>query len=299
MAGTNLNNNFALKQRKPLDERTTTRETVEELSAIKYPCPNLRVFVAGGVNAWHEYKLVNGVYTWVSDSNSVISYRDLRDLPSINGKQINEDLSLEDLGIQAKGNYLTGSSLNNYYRKDETLSSEEIGQTFPTKMYVEQELGKKVPLTQGYRLISTEEGDKINEAIDLTNLTDAINTRVQVETGAIELIEDVYENVVLYARDEGENAKQVKISVPKLLSEIKTTTVYPTYRSLVGTQNGSNTQFKYSGTLIQETAELYIGGLLYPLNIGFSFEGVDTILITGAPIPTSEDIMRLKAIYLT
>ena len=143
MAGTNLNNNFALKQRKPLDERTTTRETVEELSAIKYPCPNLRVFVAGVVNAWHEYKLVNGVYTWVSDSNSVISYRDLRDLPSINGKQINEDLSLEDLGIQAKGNYLTGSSLNNYYRKDETLSSEEMGQTFPTKMYVEEELGKK------------------------------------------------------------------------------------------------------------------------------------------------------------
>ena len=74
--------------------------------------------------------------------------------------------------------------------------------------------------------------------------------------------------------------------------------VYPTYRSLVGHQNGSNTQFKYSGTLIQETAELYIGGLLYPVNIGFVFEG-DTILLTGAPIPIAEDVIRLKAIYLT
>ena len=142
MAGTNINNNFALKQSKPLDERTTTRETVEELSAIKYPCPNLRVYVAGVVNAWHEYKLINGVYTWVSDSNSVISYRDLRDLPSINGKQINENLSLEDLGIQAKGNYLTDSSLNNYYRKDETLSVIEIGLSYPDKTYLADELQK-------------------------------------------------------------------------------------------------------------------------------------------------------------
>ena len=286
MAGTNLNNNFTLKQRKPLDERTTTRETVEELSAIKYPCPNLRVFVAGVVNAWHEYKLVNGVYTWVSDSNSVISYRDLRDLPSINGKQINEDLSLEDLGIQAKGNYLTGSSLNNYYRKDETLSAIEIGLSYPNNTYLTDELQRV-------------------EASANTALTRAVGNMVEKDTKEVPLIAETYNNVVLYARNEGEEGVeepvQVKVSLPALISEINQNIsfVYPTYRSLVGTQNGSNTQFKYSGTLIQETAELYIGGFLYPVNIGFTFEGEDTILITGAPIPTAEDVMRLKAIYLT
>lgn len=296
MAGTNLNNNFALKQRKPLDERTTTRETVEELSAIKYPCPNLRVFVAGVVNAWHEYKLVNGVYTWVSDSNSVISYRDLRDLPSINGKQINENLSLEDLGIQAKGNYLTGSSLNNYYRKDETLSSEEMGQTFPTKMYVEEELGKKVPLTQGYRLISTEEGDKLASAVTSGDL-DPYSLKYTKELEEVAEVPKGENQYIKFFDEVGDVEK--KISLPNLILSASNP-VYPTYRSLAGTQNGLTTQFKYSGTLIQETAELYIGGLLYPVNIGFTFDREDnTILITGAPIPTAEDIVRLKAIYLT
>lgn len=285
MAGTNLNNNFALKQNKPLDERTTTRETVEELSAIKYPCPNLRVFVAGVVNAWHEYKLVNGVYTWVSDSNSGISYRDLRDLPSINGKQINEDLSLEDLGIQAKGNYLTDSSLNNYYRKDETLSAIEIGLSYPNNKFLTGELQRVE--------------DSANAA-----LTAAIGNMMAKDTKKIPIIANKYPNVVLYARNEGEEGVeepvQVKVSLPALISEIKQdiSFVYPTYKTLEGIQNGSNAQFKYRGTLIQETAELYIGGLLYPVNIGFTFEG-DTIVITGAPVPKAEDIMRLKAIYLT
>lgn len=285
MAGTNINNNFSLKQSKPLDERTTTRETVEELSAIKYPCPNLRVYVAGVVNAWHEYKLVNGVYTWVSDSNSGISYRDLRDLPSINGQQINENLSLEDLGIQAKGNYLTDLSLNNYYRKDETLSAIEIDSSYPNKTYL------------------TDELQRVEASVN-TALTTAIGEMVAKETKEIPIIANEYRNVVLYARNEGEEGveepEQVKVSLPALISEINQgiSFVYPTYRSLVGNQNGSNIQFKYSGTLIQETAELYIGGLLYPVNIGFTFEG-DTIVITGAPVPTAEDIMRLKAIYLT
>lgn len=285
MAGTNINNNFALKQSKPLDERTTTCETVEELSAIKYPCPNLRVYVAGVVNAWHEYKLVNGVYRWVSDRNTVISYRDLRDLPFINNKQIIEDLSLEDLGIQAKGNYLTDSSLNNYYRKDETLSAIEIGLSYPNKTYLTDELQKV-------------------EASANTALTTAIGEMVAKETKDILLIEKEYANVVLYARNEGEEGVeepvQVKVSLPALISEIKQgiSFVYPTYRTLEGVQDGKNSQFKYRGSLIQETAELYIGGLLYPVNIGFTFEG-DTIVITGAPIPTAEDVMRLKAIYLT
>ena len=131
-----------------------------------------------------------------------------------------------------------------------------------------------------------------------TDLSTAIGKMIEKDTKEVPLIAETYNNVVLYARDEGVNAKQVKISLPTLLSEIKTTTVYPTYKTLEGIQNGSNAQFKYRGTLIQETAELYIGGLLYPVNIGFAFEG-DTIVITGAPIPTAEDVMRLKAIYLT
>lgn len=160
------------------------------------------------------------------------------------------------------------------------------------------DLQSYVKVVDGQSMITTEQAAKIANSINSSQLTDAVDTRVKLDTKDIELVEDVYENVILYARDEGENAKQVKISLPTLLSEIKTTTVYPTYKTLEGIQNGSNAQFKYRGTLIQETAELYIGGLLYPVNIGFTIEA-DTIVITGAPVPKAEDIMRLKAIYLT
>lgn len=140
--------------------------------------------------------------------------------------------------------------------------------------------------------------------ISSTDLSTEIGKMVEKNTKEVPLIAETYNNVVLYARNEGEEGVeepvQVKVSLPALIREIKQdiSFVYPTYKTLEGTQNGSNTQFKYRGTLIPETAELYIGGLLYPVNIGFTFEG-DTIIITGAPIPTPEDIMRLKAIYLT
>ena len=172
--------------------------------------------------------------------NWTVNFGDLGKKPKINGVELGElDNTLDYLGIQPKGTYISSTDL-----------STEIG-----KM-------------------------------------------IEKDTKEVPLIAETYNNVVLYARDEGVNAKQVKISLPTLLSEIKTTTVYPTYKTLEGIQNGSNAQFKYRGTLIQETAELYIGGLLYPVNIGFAFEG-DTIVITGAPVPKAEDIMRLKAIYLT
>lgn len=140
--------------------------------------------------------------------------------------------------------------------------------------------------------------------INSTDLSTEIGKTVEKDTKEVPLIAETYNNVVLYARNEGEEGVeepvQVKVSLPALISEIKQdiSFVYPTYKTLEGIQNGSNAQFKYRGTLIQETAELYIGGLLYPVNIGFAFEG-DTIVITGAPIPTAEDVMRLKAIYLT
>ncbi len=140
--------------------------------------------------------------------------------------------------------------------------------------------------------------------ISNTDLSTEIGKVLAKETKETPLIAETYNNVVLYARNEGEEGveepEQVKVSLPTLISEIKQdiSFVYPTYKTLEGIQNGSNAQFKYRGTLIQETAELYIGALIYPVNIGFVFEG-DTIVITGAPIPKAEDIMRLKAIYLT
>lgn len=142
------------------------------------------------------------------------------------------------------------------------------------------------------------------EYISSTQLTTAMDNAVSKDTKELPIIANEYTNVVLYARNEGQEGvtepSQGKVSLPELINEIKQdlSFVYPTYKTLEGVQNGSNSQFKYRGTLIQETAELYIGALIYPVNIGFVFEG-DTIVITGAPIPKADDIMRLKAIYLT
>lgn len=293
MAGTNLNNNFALKQRKPLDERTTTRETAEELSAIKYPCPNLRVFVAGVVNAWHEYKLVNGVYTWVSDSNSVISYRDLRDLPSINGKQINEDLSLEDLGIQAKGNYLTDSSLNNYYRKDETLSAIEIDSSYPNNAYLTDELAKKVTAEPNKRLIREDEATKLASAVTSGDLDPYSLKDTKELEEATEILKG--ENQYIKFFDEAEDVEK-KISLPNFILGV-TNPVYPTARALVGDKDGKNETFYSEYNYIAGSEKLNINGSIYYPNSGFYKEG-NNIILSGAPIPEAGDFMFLEAIYL-
>ena len=160
---------------------------------------------------------------------------------------------------------------------------------------INTKLDTKVDKVTGSRLITVEEADKLAEAVTSGNLEpySLKDTRDLREITKV-LIEEKENYIKFY--DEVGGAEK-KISLPNFILSLSNP-VYPTYRSLVGHQNGSNIQFKYSGTLIPETAELYIGGLLYPVNIGFTFEG-DTILITGAPIPTSEDVMRLKAIYLT
>lgn len=159
-----------------------------------------------------------------------------------------------------------------------------------------------VAVIEGERMITETEADKLGKAVDSVALDTAIGTRLPLETKEVTLIDKEYKNIVLYARFEGEEGvaepKQVKVSLPTLISEMKQSVSYPTYKTLEGVQDGINSQFKYRGTLIEESAELYIGTLIYPVNIGFTFEG-DTIVITGAPIPKAEDIMRLKAIYLT
>lgn len=297
MAGTKLNNNFNLAQSKPLDERTATVLTVADLSAMRYPYPNLRKFVAGTINKWYEFKLVLGTYVWVADGATTSSFRDLIDLPTINGHIINGELTLEELEIQPKGNYLTDLYLGDYYKKEETLSAEEIVQGFPTKTYVNEELGKKISSAVGYRLISTEEATKIGESASKTELGTLEGKVVHKDTTLLPTLAPASFNKnsteVIRLFDE---TKQIELKIN--LSTLFTSPTYSTYKTLEGTQDGINSQFKYRGTLIQETAELYIGALLYPVNIGFTFEG-EYIIITGAPIPKADDVMRLKAIYLT
>ena len=156
------------------------------------------------------------------------------------------------------------------------------------------ELAKKVDIVNGERLITNVEALKIASAVVSTDL----EAYLLKDTNELEEVMEIPKEEGYFIRFFYEtDSTEKKISMTNLILDVSNF-IHPTYRSLVGIQNGSNTQFKYSGTLIQETAELYIGGLIYPVNIGFTFEG-DTIIITGAPIPTAEDIMRLKAIYLT
>ena len=231
--------------------------------------------------------------------------------------------------------YPTKTESNNFYvakEEGKRLITEEEASSIEeavTSTTLSVALGEKVDKEEGGRLITDVEVNKLASAVTPQELSDGLATKVTAEpnqrlitdqeatklglavisdnlepyslkdTGVLEEITEIPIEEEQYIKlfDEEED-KEKKISITNLILGVSNS-VYPTYRSLVGTQNGSNTQFKYPGTLIRETAELYIGGFLYPLNIGFTFEGVDTILITGAPTPTSEDIMRLKAIYLT
>ena len=159
---------------------------------------------------------------------------------------------------------------------------------------INTELSKKVTAVPNQRLITEQEANKLASAVTSGDL----EPYSLKNTGELEEVVEIpkEENTYIKFFDETEGLEK-KISMTNLILDASNF-IYPTYKTLEGIQNGSNAQFKYRGTLIQETAELYIGGLLYPVNIGFAFEG-DTIVITGAPIPTAEDVMRLKAIYLT
>lgn len=156
------------------------------------------------------------------------------------------------------------------------------------------ELAKKVTAVANQRLITNVEALKIASAITSNDLEPYSLKYTGVLEEVVEIPKEEHKYIKFFDETEG---LEKKISMSNLILGAANF-IYPTYKTLEGVQNGTNSQFKYKGTLIEETAELYIGGMLYPVNIGFAFEG-DTIVITGAPIPTAEDVMRLKAIYLT
>ena len=162
------------------------------------------------------------------------------------------------------------------------------------------DLNNYVEKVEGGRLITNSEGLKLANAVDSVMLNQAISSLLSSETKDMSIAKD-YRDIVIYARNEGEGEeedRQTKIPVLEFIENIKQGQLYPSYKSLNGVQNGENTQFSARGSLIKESAELYINGLLYPVNVGFVFEN-DIILLTGAPTPKSGDIVRLKAIYLT
>ena len=164
---------------------------------------------------------------------------------------------------------------------------------------INTKLDTKVDKVTGSRLLTDLEANTIAEAVTFGDLEPYSLKDTEELEEIIEVSKEEKQYIKFFDEEEG---IEKKITLANIILSASNP-VYPTYRSLEGNQSGTNTQFKYRGTLIPETAELYIGGLLYPVNIGFTFgegEGEDkTILITGAPVPTSEDIMRLKAIYLT
>lgn len=235
--------------------------------------------------------------------------------------EIQQILNVLDATLDTKVDKVTGSRLITVQEANKIADA-------VTRITFEDKLSKKVDVVLGAGLITDAERTKLDSAVDSNTLsielaekvTAVANQRLITEEEATKLasvvisgdlepyslkdtkdLEEITEipieetNYIKFF-DEVEGVEK-KISLQNfILSTSKS--VYPTYRSLEGDQNGQTTQFKYRGTLIQETAELYIGGLLYPVNIGFQFED-DIIIITGAPIPTAEDEMRLKAIYLT
>lgn len=296
--GTKINNNFDLLQKKPLDERTTTRGTVAELSQIRYPHPNLRVYVAGTVNKWHEYKLVNGSYAWVADgATTVVSYNDLGDLPRINNHEITGDLTLDDLEIQPKGAYLTEASFDNYYPKDKTLSTEEINNGFPTKTYFEQKLGEKISAAEGYRLMSTEEGTKIGESATTTDLEALEATLVHKNTTTLPTVigfsSTSTEIIRLYDETKGTEYK-IKLSV--LFSALSQGL---TAKPLSGTKNGENDTFTCN-EFVAGTTAVYVSGVKKFLNVDFVEVSVPsaTSIRFNSYLPEPLDVLMIEAIWV-
>lgn len=162
-----------------------------------------------------------------------------------------------------------------------------------TPQILSAELATKVTAVPNQRLITEQEANRLASAVIYGDL-ESYSLKDTVELEEVEKVPKKEKQYIKFFDEV--NGIEKKINMSNFI--LGASTVYPTYKTLEGHQDGSNTQFKYRGTLIQESAELYIGGLLYPVNIGFHFEG-DSIVITGAPVPKSEDVMRLKAIYLT
>ena len=83
--------------------------------------------------------IIDGIISALGDNGGVTTdYKDLGNKPRINGKVLDDDLTLEELGIQPKGEYIT----------EEILNQKGFLTSVPTGYVTEQELEEKNFLTQ-------------------------------------------------------------------------------------------------------------------------------------------------------
>ena len=96
---------------------------------------------------------------------------DLNDRPTINGRELHQGSTLDELDIQPKGNYLPDTALDNYYDKDSTFSKNEIVLSYATK----DDISNKVDKVIDHRLISDTELNKLASDITPLQLTNKEN----------------------------------------------------------------------------------------------------------------------------
>lgn len=103
-----------------------------------------------------------GVISVAATSNS---YNDLIDKPRINSIELSANKTLDDLGIQAKGNYLTAVDIENKADKSTTLAGYGI-----TDAYTKEEVDGKIPEPYSLPIATAETlgGIKVGEGLSVT-----------------------------------------------------------------------------------------------------------------------------------
>ncbi len=294
MTGTKLNNNFNLAQRKPLDERQTTVATVAELSLIRYPYPNLRVYVGGTIRKWYEYRLFLGTMQWRADgSDFTVSYNDLNDRPTINGRELHQGSTLDELDIQPKGNYLPDTALDNYYDKDSTFSKNEIVLSYATK----DDISNKVDKVIDHRLISDTELNKLASDITPLQLTNKENELKSI------LVRKNTSELIVAPSFNGESKEYIRLYNETTEKEykIKLATLFNSASSVLEAKRltrDKETENFICPKYLLGTSSVYVNGVKYFRGQGYQ-EVNDTSIAFNSYIPElSNDTLMIEAVWV-
>ena len=223
-----------------------------------------------GVSSYTKMKIGDGQTPWVSLPyfDTVISYKDLTDLPSINNEVLKDNLSLEDLQIQIKGDYAFRDAVDNELGLKANFSDVYTREDVDNKVIelensdkkLEDLLNEKISLKYFDEKISDIEdsieyiGDTISgldnlveqsvtdalSGIDidgLVNIGDTLNliqSDVISNTNDINKLEDSFNNQV---EDINSIKENIQDEVKDLDNKINNTTPLSTFQSHLGEKN--------------------------------------------------------------
>lgn len=211
---------------------------------------------------------INEIIAVVNGMQNVTSYRQLTDKPSINGVTLVGNMTTAQMKISMAGLSDFTTQMNNIATKKEMQEVQKAATTAATEAVQKQIAGKM---------------DKDPSTTDEVNLMPS-DGYVYINTveGMRKIKFDQLVNNVQYAGEQKSQVQKIIESSGKIMT-------------IIGKQDGTNTQFTVAQEYTQGTSMLYFNGQLLTRNVDYIETSMkEFTMLTHIPIST--DIMQMVAV---